>query len=228
MMRHSFKLGFGIFNTLLAMLFSSVLLASTEGDAPRAVIEGATAELLKAIESAQGTYAKDPAIFESDIDRIMLPIIDFRSFARGVMGKHGGKKAYEALETDDEKAAFDARVDRFTDKFKSGLIATYSKGLITFSGGNIDVMPSVLSKRSGSALVVQLVRSDEGAKPIKIRYKLRADDEGNWLVRNVYIQTVNLGRVYRSQFREALKLHGGDVEQVIEQWVVGSTDLDKT
>jgi hypothetical protein len=43
----------------------------------------------------------------------------------------------------------------------------------------------------------------------------------------VHIQTVNLGKVYRSQFKAALKEHRGDVDKVIETWVVESTDLEQ-
>lgn len=228
-MRHSQKFGFGIINVILAMLFSVNVMAASaaQDDAPRAVIEGATDQLLAAIEASKDSYAEDPGKFEAAIDEIMLPLVDFRSFARAVMGRHGSKKAYEALQSDEERAAFDARVDRFTSKFKTGLIATYSKGLITFSGGDIKVMPSKLSKKSKSALVVQQVHSNAGTKPITIRYKLRPNDAGDWLIRNVHIQTVNLGKVYRSQFKAALKEHRGDVDKVIETWVVESTDLEQ-
>lgn len=230
-MRHSQEFVFGIINVIVAMLFSvqpAVASESVADDAPRAVIQGATGQLLQAIADSKDSYGEAPEKFEAAIDSIMLPLVDFRSFARAVMGRHGSKKAYEALSNDTERAAFDARVDRFTSKFKTGLIATYSKGLITFSGGDIDVLPSKRSKKGGSALVVQKVHSNEGGKPITIRYKLRPNDAGEWLIRNVHIQTVNLGKVYRAQFKAALKAHTGDVEKVIDTWVVASTDLEQS
>ena len=43
--------------------------------------------------------------------------------------------------------------------------------------------------------------------------------EGEWKVRNVQLQSINLGKVYRNQFASAAKQYDADIDKVIANWV---------
>ncbi len=49
---------------------------------------------------------------------------------------------------------------------------------------------------------------------------MRKDPDQNWRVRNVTLDTLNLGKVYQSQFASAAGKFGGDIDAVIENWSV--------
>ncbi len=213
-----------LFLGLLSASGLSSAIAAT-ADAPDAVIEAATVELVTAVEAARAYYAKDPDKFTVEIDRIISPIVDFNSFARGVMGSYGSKQRYTALRTDAEREQFRTHVTRFKERFREGLLTTYAKGMMTFKGQNIEVEPLQSAASSGESVVVKQYIVDEGSKPVVIRYKMRQDQKQQWKVRNVTIQTVNLGKVYRSQFAAAAKRYNGDLDKVIDNWVVTAKDV---
>lgn len=194
---------------------------------PNEVIQKATDEIVVAIEEAQEYFVEDPQRFHAEIDRILFPIVDFRSFARGVMGKYGSRR-YEASLTDQAaKDEFQSQVERFTASFKRGLVATYAKGLLTFQGEKIEVLPPAKKAKAGkNVIVVQRIHS-AGSDPVQIRYKMRQNADAEWKVRNVTLSSVNLGKVYSNQFASAAKLHKGDIDKVIEEWVVDSQDIEE-
>ncbi len=213
---------------LLLGLLSVIGLSSAVAaapDAPDAVIEEATTELVTAVEAARSYYAKDPNKFTAEIDRIISPIVDFNSFARGVMGSYGSKRQYMALKTEAEREQFRTHVRRFKERFREGLLSTYAKGMMTFNGQTIEVEPLQSAALAGQSVVVKQHIVDAGNKPVVIRYKMRQNENQEWKVRNVTIQTVNLGKVYRSQFAAAAKRYNGDIGKVIDNWVVTAKDV---
>lgn len=209
---------------LLVALGVSRALA-TAADAPDAVIQEATKELVTAVEDARSYYAADPERFTAEIDRIISPIVDFNSFARGVMGSYGSKRYYASLQTDAERAQFRTHLKRFKERFRQGLLTTYAKGMMTFDGQTIEVEPLAAEVAAGKSVVVKQRIVGDGNKPVVIRYKMRQNREQQWKVRNVTIQAVNLGKVYRSQFAAAAKRYNGDIGKVIDNWVVTAKDV---
>ena len=46
---------------------------------------------------------------------------------------------------------------------------------------------------------------------------MRKNEAGNWVVRNIIVDDVNLGLTYMNQFDGAVKRHGS-IEKAIESW----------
>ncbi len=214
---------FSLLGLLYAVGLSSAVAAT--GDAPDAVIKEATKELVTAVEDARSYYSGDPAKFTAEIDRIISPIVDFNSFARGVMGAYGSNRHYNSLQNDVEREQFRANVTRFKQRFREGLLSTYAKGMMTFNGQTIEVEPLPSAASAGDSVVVKQHIVDAGNKPVVIRYKMRQDAQQQWKIRNVTIQTVNLGKVYRSQFAAAAKRYNGNIDKVIDNWVITAKDV---
>lgn len=221
MPRHFIR--FSLLGLLCVFGLSSAFAATV--DAPDAVIEEATKELVTAVEDARSYYSDSPDKFTAEIDRIISPIVDFNSFARGVMGFYGSKRHYMSLQSDAEREQFRAHVTRFKQRFREGLLSTYAKGMMTFNGQTIEVEPLPSAALSGQSVVVKQHIVDENKKPVVIRYKMRQDVKQQWKIRNVTIQTVNLGKVYRSQFAAAAKRYNGDIDKVIDNWVITAKDV---
>ncbi|MFT5888769.1 MAG: phospholipid transport system substrate-binding protein [Zhongshania sp.] len=187
---------------------------------PYEVVADTTQELVKVIEEARSYVDKDPERFTAEVRRIMDDVVDFQSFARGIMGKYGSRGYYNSLKTDAERALFRDRVIRFTGSFKGGLINTYAKGLLGFNGNRIEVLPlSENADLTGSVGVRQDIHG-ERAKPYQVLYTVRQDSNGDWKLRNVVIEGLNLGRIYQNQFNAAVKQYDGDIDKVIANWTV--------
>ena len=188
------------------------------------VVEVTTERVMKIITEAQEYYDQDPQRFYREIETVLGEVVDFDSFARGVMGKYASKRSYMALKTDEEKKQFRARMVRFSQIFRDGLVQTYAKGLLAFNGNKIEVLPANGNENnsSGSVTVVQHIYGG-AEKPYEVHYKLRKNRSGEWKLRNVTIEAVNLGKVYQSQFYSAAKQYQGDIDKVIDNWSVDPT-----
>ena len=90
-----------------------------------------------------------------------------------------------------------------------------------FDGERVEVVPpkeeASARAKQGKALVKQLIYG-EGPQPFEIYYSLRKNTQGQWKIRNMIVQQTNLGKIYRNQFDNAYKVHGGDIKKVVENW----------
>lgn len=204
---------------LFALLVGSFTAQASNTHPAEKVIKKTTDNVLVLIDDARSYYDKDPAKFYKKIDNELVDVIDFQSFARGVMGPYGSSKAYKALKTNQEKAQFKARVLRFSEIFKNALVETYAKGLFAFGGNKIEVNAIDSATNDQSALIEQRVYAKDNSV-YKVLYKMRKNRQNEWKVRNVTIEAVNVGKVYQNQFRAAVMRYQGNVDKAIDNWSV--------
>lgn len=208
----------------LMLLLCSQMAVAANND-PVAVVEEATGDILELIDEARGYYDQDPQRFHREVDRLLSPVVDFDSFARGVMGRYASQRYYESLPAA-EKAAFRRQVETFRERFKQSLIETYAKGLLRFSGERIETLP--LQRGEAGRPQVNVIQHIHGSadKPYVVQYTLRRDRASDWKVRNVIVEGINLGQTYRNQFASAMEQHRGDLDRVIAGWTVQEADGD--
>ncbi|ROS06109.1 phospholipid transport system substrate-binding protein [Sinobacterium caligoides] len=223
-----------LFNCLvvLSCFFTSMSLQAAEAESdPAQVLERVGTELIAEIKLAKDYFPKDPERFYRRVDEVLGPYVDFTTFARNVMGDYGSSESYRRLNTDAEKKQFIERVRRFSATFKTGLIHTYAKGLLSFGGERLNIEPLTEQQRNNMAEgrsvdVVQRIYN-KGAKPYEVHYKMRKNKAGQWKLRNVVVESVNLGSVYRQQFVSAIRAHNGDIDVVIDTWAVSASPLEE-
>jgi phospholipid transport system substrate-binding protein len=58
----------------------------------------------------------------------------------------------------------------------------------------------------------------EAERVYTIRYQMGQYKDGSWRLRNLIIETINLGEIYRNQFSALAKESEGDLDQVIGRW----------
>jgi phospholipid transport system substrate-binding protein len=191
--------------------------AAAQND-PYKMVEQTTQQVLAIIAEAKGYYDKEPERFHQQVDTVMGVVVDFDSFARGVMGPYAN---LQRLPTDAEKAQRREQIARFATSFRHGLIETYAKGLLKFNGQRIETLPPRRGDdlAGNSVSVVQNIYGN-GDKPYIVQYSMRKNAAGVWKVSNVIIEGINLGQTYRSQFASAADQNRGDVDKVIAGWKV--------
>ena len=62
------------------------------------------------------------------------------------------------------------------------------------------------------------------AQPYVVIYQMARDRDGRWQLRNLVVENVNLGQIYRSQFEAAARRYDGDLDAVIDNWDAGTLD----
>lgn len=187
----------------------------TPGDGPHALIRTTADALIGVIEEGKSYFDADPERFYDEIQRVLDPVVDFESFARGVMAVHF-------------KKATPAQRQRFYDTFKSGLVRTYGKALLEFADQKITVVPPERPPRQPDRDSVTMeVTSGEG-RVYPVVYSMRREQDGAWRMRNIIINGINIGLTYRNQFASAMKSpqNRGNIDAVIDAWTVTIEDVD--
>ena len=208
----------------LAASLGAPVMAAAEGTA-HGVVSATTRDVMNVVQAAPAYVDQDPDRYYQAIQDILDPVIDFRGFARGVMGAYASSDRYRSLDADG-RARLKDQLDRFTQVMRVGLVRTYSKGLLAFGGSRIEVSkPDADAEKTSKASVRQLIYSDS-SEPYVVLYQMGRDRSGDWKLRNMIIENVNLGEIYRGQFEAAARKHGGDLDQVIENWSEAAAEAE--
>lgn len=190
-----------------------------------AVVQDATQSVMKVVVEADGYVDEDPDRYYEEIQAILDPVIDFRGFARSVMGPYASSDRYRSLD-EAGRAQLRGQLDRFTEVMRVGLVRTYGKGLLAFGGSRIEVVQPPAEDNGKSRVAVrQLVYNDE-PEPYVLLYQMGRNKSGTWKLRNIIIESVNLGEIYRNQFQSAAREHEGDLDAVIDNWTTVEVEAD--
>lgn len=217
-----------LMNTLVTSLLLVLALAaqstfaqeSEEEVSARDVLGQTTERVLAVIDEARSYVDDDPERYYEAVHEVLDPFVDYSGFARGVMGQYATRARYRSLD-DAGRAKLRDQVERFTETMRVGLIRTYSKGLLAFGGSRVELeADDGATANPRRAQLRQLIYSD-APEPYVVIYSMARNKEGNWLLRNLIVENVNLGQIYRSQFESAARRFNGDLDAVIANW---STD----
>jgi len=225
---------YGIWIALLALLAPALLgvaprgalaqdgsQATSTGD-PMAqsaaqVLRATTDEILAVIEEARAYVDEDPERYFAAVKEVLDPVVDFRGFARGVMGEYATSARYRSLDEAGREKLRD-QLQRFSDTMRTGLVRTYSKGLLAFGGSRVELDEGATATDGDRrATLKQLIYSDSG-QPFVVIYQMARDRDDHWQIRNLIVENVNLGQIYRSQFEAAARRYDGDLDAVIDNW----------
>ncbi len=205
-----------------AWLLGLCLLASgvwAEDPVPGAheVVNATTQKVMAVVAGANSYVKEDPERYYAQVQEILDPVIDFRGFARSVMGPYASSERYRSLDEAGRERLRD-QLDRFTEVMRVGLVRTYSKGLLAYGNSRIEVFAaSNEDAAAGRAAVRQLVYNDQ-PEPYVLIYQMGQSGSGEWQLRNIIIEGVNLGEIYRNQFEASARKNDGDVDAVINSW----------
>ena len=176
---------------------------------PHAQVEKITVELLNVIGNHAEQYPANELEYFAALGGLLEANVDFKFIARSVMGPYA------------KKASSEQRA-RFAQKFREGLIETYGRGLIGYSDQEIILLPhDALTPSQRRVTVRQEIRGDDGIYPLA--YSMARKKTGEWMVINMTINGISLGKTFRSQFVQSAQRAGGDIDVVIAGWSSEST-----
>ena len=182
---------------------------------PAEVISDVTAQVMTVVAEADTYFDQDPDRYYQEIDGALADLVDWRGFATAVMGEY-----YSRGRSMDQagRANLKRQRDDFAATLREGLIRSYAKGLLAFGGARMEVEGVEASPQSARvASVTQLVYG-EADRVYTIRYQMGQYKDGAWRLRNLIIETINLGEIYRNQFSALARDADDDLDSVIAQW----------
>ena len=212
---------------LLSLMVATVA-TGNDSTGPTPIIESTTTQIMAIVGEAPEYFDTDPDRFYNEIGEVLDGTIDWRGFAKGVMGDYASNSRYRSLD-DEGRTALRDQLQLFTDIIKLGLIRTYAKGLLAFSGSEFEIVDDeAIDPDARSASIPQLVYGS-GDRTFTVRYQMGRSRDGSWRLRNLIVADINLGQIYRNQFAAAVKSADGDVAQVVAEWDISANlpeDLD--
>ena len=105
------------------MLLAGAMARVEESASPSpaySVVEQATEQIMAVVQGAESYAESDPERYYAEIQEILDPVVDFRGFARSVMGPYASSKRYRDLD-EAGRAQLRDQLDRFTEVMRLGL-----------------------------------------------------------------------------------------------------------
>ncbi len=209
--------GFQSFIRIFSLAVLAPFAANAATDSAYDVVDDATKRIMLVVEAAPSYIDSDPERYYDELQVILDEVVDFSGFARGVMGPFASKGYYQSLDADG-KVALREQAKKFTEVMRIGLARTYGKGLLAFGGSRVEVQrPPSEDGGNNKASIIQLIYSGS-EEPYVIHYQMRRGKSGEWKLRNLIVESINLGQVYRNQFQAAARDAEGDLDSVIDNW----------
>ncbi|MCR9105839.1 MAG: ABC transporter substrate-binding protein [Gammaproteobacteria bacterium] len=189
------------------------------------IVDATSAQVMAVVQAAEAYADEDPERYYQQIEALLDPLIDYRGFSRSVMGAYASSRRYKSLD-EAERAQLRDQLDRFTQVMRASLVRTYSKGLLAFGGSRIEVVPSEDDVPGAKRVSVRQNVFADRDDPYVVFYQMGLDQSDEWKLRNVIIESVNLGEIYRDQFQASAREENGDLDAVIAKWTVVTVDVD--
>jgi phospholipid transport system substrate-binding protein len=189
----------GLFVCLAAI--SSSLLAAP---AAHEVVQQTTTTLLADLKTNKEQYRTDPGAFYDALNTILGPVVDVEGISRGVMTVRYSRQATPE------------QMLRFEENFKRSLMQFYGNALLEYNNQDIRVLP-VSGQQDPERTSVNMEIKDGKGAVYPLSYTMVSQD-GTWKMRNVIINGINVGKLFRDQFSQAMQDNHNDLDKVIDNW----------
>lgn len=189
-------------NSLIALLTAMPLLALAAPSAHE-VVQQTTDTLLADLKANKEQYRSNPAAFYDSLNQILGPVVDVDGISRGVMTVRYSRQASPE------------QMSRFQENFKRSLMQFYGNALLEYDNQDIRVLPA--GKQDAERTSVGMEIRDAKGAVYPLSYTMVAMD-GTWKLRNVIINGINVGKLFRDQFAQSMQNNRNDLDKVIDTW----------
>ncbi|WP_426140189.1 MlaC/ttg2D family ABC transporter substrate-binding protein [Pseudomonas sp. DWP3-1-2] len=167
------------------------------------LVDRTTKELLADLATNKEQYKTNPGAFYDALNRIVGPVVDAEGISKSIMTVKYSRNASPA------------QMQRFQENFKRSLMQFYGNALLEYNNQGITVSPE---KPEGDdrTSVDMVVKGNNGAN-YPVSYTL-VKLGGEWKVRNVIINGINIGKLFRDQFSDAMQRNGNNLDETINNW----------
>lgn len=205
-----------LFALVASLLVSTAALAAPSAKEAEDLITTNATKISAIADSATAYYDSDRARYHKEIAAVLDPVVDFTTFARGVMGNTASARYIQSLPEDKREAA-KAYVPQFRDVLYHTVIKSYGKIFYNYRGSKFSIKSSELLGKGDRASVTQQVIDPQGDHYV-LQYTLNNQGDQGWKIQNVIVDGVNMGQSYRAQFEAAADRYKGDISEVIKNW----------
>ncbi|HEY0289939.1 MAG TPA: ABC transporter substrate-binding protein [Pseudomonas sp.] len=190
---------------LLVLLAALPMLVSAAASTQSAhdLVDDTTKRLLSDLAAHKDEYKSNPSAFYDALNGIVGPVIDADGISKSIMTVKYSRKASPE------------QMQRFQESFKRSLIQFYGNALLEYNNQGIIVAPAKEEADDRTSVDMQVKGSNGAIYPVSYTL-VKMNDE--WKVRNVIINGINIGKLFRDQFADAMQRNGNDLDKTINGW----------
>ena len=187
----------------LLVLLAAFPLLAVAAQSPHDVIQSTTNELLSDLKANKQQYKANPNAFYESLNRILGPVVDADGISRSIMTVKYSRKATPE------------QMQRFQENFKRSLLQFYGNALLEYNNEGIVVDPAKADDGKRASVGMKVTGNNGAVYPVQ--YTLQ-NIAGEWKVRNVIVNGINIGKLFRDQFADAMQRNGNDLDKTIDSW----------
>jgi phospholipid transport system substrate-binding protein len=191
----------------LSLFAVTAVPARAADEAPDALIQRVSAEVLAIIKADKTLMAGDVARIVTLVDTKVMPYVNFQGMTASAVGP-----AWRQATPEQRK--------RLQEEFKTLLVQTYAGALINVKDNTISVKP--LRAAGDSTMVTVRTEVIGRGDPVQLDYRLEKNPGEGWKINNLNVLGVWLVETYRSQFRSEINAKG------IDGLIITLTDMNKS
>jgi phospholipid transport system substrate-binding protein len=173
------------------------------GTSAHQLIQGTTDQLLSDLAANKEQYRSNPQAFYDALNRIVGPVVDADGISRSIMTVKYSRKATPA------------QMARFQENFKRSLMQFYGNALLEYNNQGITVGPAKDESGNRTSVDMQVKGNNGAVYPVSYTLEKISND---WKVRNVIINGINIGKLFRDQFADSMQRNGNDLDKTIDGW----------
>lgn len=187
---------------LLVLLAALPMMANAAGSA-HDLVQDTTSKMLADLKANKEQYKQDPSKFYNALNTIVGPVVDAEGISKSIMTVKYSRKATPA------------QMQTFQENFKKGLFQFYGNALLEYN--NQGIIVDAPKDESGDRAEVGMKVSCSNGAVYPVSYTLTKIN-GEWKLRNVIINGINIGKLFRDQFADAMQRNGNDLDKTINGW----------
>ena len=195
-----------LFHTLrrgLLIALTSLPLLAVATPSAHEVVKSTTDQLLGDLKANKAAYQQNPQSFYDTLERILGPVVDSEGISRSIMTVKYSR------------GASDAQLKRFEENFKRSLMQFYGNALLEYDNQGIRVLPAKAEGAERASVGMEVTDNKGVVYPVS--YTMVQLD-GQWKLRNVIINGINVGKLFRDQFADSMQRNGNDLDKTIDGW----------
>ncbi|WP_248806631.1 phospholipid-binding protein MlaC [Pseudomonas sp. MWU13-2100] len=167
------------------------------------LVKNTTDRMLADLAANKAQYKQNPSAFYDALNTIVGPVVDADGISKSIMTvKYSRKATPEQMKT-------------FAENFKKGLFQFYGNALLEYNNQGITV--DAPKDESGDRTSVGMTVKGSNGTIYPVSYTLEKIN-GEWKLRNVIINGINIGKLFRDQFADAMQRNGNNLDQTINNW----------
>ncbi|PWB34969.1 toluene tolerance protein [Pseudomonas sp. SDI] len=187
----------------LLVLLAAMPLLAVAAPSPKEVIQNTTTQLLSDLQANKEQYKANPSAFYDALNANLGPVVDADGISRSIMTVKYSRSASPA------------QMQRFQENFKRSLMQFYGNALLEYNNQGITVGAAKLDGDDRASVDMSVKGTNGAVYPVS--YTLTKLD-GEWKVRNVIVNGINIGKLFRDQFADAMQRNGNDLDKTIDNW----------